>query len=147
MKLFSFINYYLSSIQQGIQTMHAALDMAVKYRELNSNIGAVLMPVDYFWQWAEEEKTVVLLNGGNHEDLRNFKAKLGAREATGEMRYPWGYFYEDKASMNGMLTCVAIILPDSLTKYRRAEDAYADGIEDTFDIELIHKINTSRKAI
>lgn len=109
-RFYSFTNMYLSSIQKGIQTGHAISEMSIE---------------DYFHDgnktyktWANKDKTVIVLNGGNQAmlfDLYNLVKMFGEKHGL-----PYTKFHEDKQSLNGALTAVGIILPKSV--YDTARD-------------------------
>lgn len=100
-------NYYLSSIQQGIQAAHCAVDMAMKY---SSHRGEDNQSWVTFCEWAEGHKTMVLLNGGNQSALNDFAFFLNNVDNP----FPWEQFFEDEQSLNNALTCVGIILPERI---------------------------------
>lgn len=102
MRFYTLTNYYLSSIQIGIQTAHCAVDMFIKYQYTSCD--RVLQLTD----WARNHKTMVLLNGGNQLTLQDFASFCDNRENT----FAWSTFNEDEQSLNNCLTCVGIILPD-----------------------------------
>jgi len=105
MRFYAMGNYYLSSIQQGIQAAHALGEMVAKY-QVSSNGAAKVC-----YEWLQHHKTMVLLNGGNSHDLKALWALLSDPRNT---EFPVSKFYEDAQSLNGALTCVAIVLPDRL---------------------------------
>lgn len=104
MRFYAMGNYYLSSIQQGIQAAHAMGEMFVKY-----DIKGVEQQCLH--EWAEDHKTMVLLNGGNSHSLRELWLLLSDPRNT---EFPVAKFNEDNVSLDGALTCVAIVLPDRL---------------------------------
>jgi len=106
MRFYAFGNYYLSSIQQGIQAAHCAVDMFIKYkpRKHCSELGQVE-------DWAENHKTMVLLNGGNQRDLIEL---VDFFSCVPENSFAWGFFREDCQSLNEAFTCVGIILPERI---------------------------------
>ena len=60
LRLYSFCNAYLSSIQQGIQTAHVIGRMAKFYRNHKS------AEAQMFWDWLEEghsNETIIVCNG------------------------------------------------------------------------------------
>ena len=146
MRLYTFGNYYLSSIQQGIQAGHAAVELFNKY-ENSEQLNTVK-------DWAKNHKTMVCLNGGNNTALKEIR-DLFENETN---PYPWTSFYEDNDSLNGTLTCVAIVLPeityDIASKIRSRElqivdnniivdkeDLYYGELTD-FQMNLIQKLNS-----
>ena len=100
MRFYTASNMYLSSIQHGIQAAHCVSEMMLKI------LGNKLVS-----QWAHTHKTLICLNGGNNFALHNF-LELVTREDN--KLYPTAKFYEDDASMGGMLTCVGIIIPEKI---------------------------------
>ena len=56
LRMYFFVPYQLTGIQQGIQSGHAALEFALKYGRYNPN--------HIIWDFIEKYKTWVILNGG-----------------------------------------------------------------------------------
>lgn len=104
MRAYFFCNYYLSSIQQGIQSAHCVADMFVKY---SYQIGHQHIQLT---DWATNHKTMVLLNGGNQKELLELYDFLNNPGNT----LPFHIFKEDEQSVNGCATCVGIVLPPSV---------------------------------
>lgn len=113
MRLYSFTNYYLSSIQGGIQTAHVVHELFLKYPDH----GQVerLAADDMLGLWASNHKTIVVLNGGNSADLEAIAMLFDEDHNP----YPWESFCEDEASLNQASTCVGIVVPDLI--YETAE--------------------------
>ncbi len=104
MRFYGFGNYYLSSLQQGLQSAHAITDMFVKYQEDPSKSNII-------YEWAKNHKTMVLLNGGNSGDLAGLYLAFQQLESQG-MPLPFSKFHEDEISLNNALTYVGIIVPE-----------------------------------
>ena len=104
MRFYGFGNYYLSSLQQGLQAAHVISDMAMKcaYECPDEMSGW-----NQFSDWAKNHKTIVLLNGGNSADLLELYEFL----SNPANKYPTALFSEDEQSLNSALTSVGIILP------------------------------------
>lgn len=103
-RLYSFTNYYLSSLQKGLQTAHVVAEMAninKIYRDRYPD--TIETP---FETWSRLDKTIIILNGGNSADLELLHADL----------YKFGiestFFKEDQRSLNGAWTAVGCIIPD-----------------------------------
>jgi hypothetical protein len=109
MRLYTFCNYYLSPIQQGIQSAHCVADMFMKY-QTEPSVERVMLR-----EWAKNHKTVVVLNGGNHMDLNSLYLTL--RGVCAETGYPFEMFAEDSNSLNCATTCVGIIVPEKIYIY------------------------------
>lgn len=105
-RFYAFGNYYLSSLQQGLQAGHCVSEMFVQHAGNNTKAKITM-------DWGKHHKTMVLLNGGNSGSLAtlfNFFKELKRKG----MPYPFVCFHEDEVSLGGALTDVAIILPDSI---------------------------------
>lgn len=105
MRLYSFVNYYLSPIQHGIQTAHCVSELSWMYKFNTKQAKA-------YYDWAKNHKTVVVLNGGNSLALDTTYWRLSAFSE--QLKLPVTRFYEDEQSLNRALTAVAIILPENL---------------------------------
>lgn len=108
LRLYTFTLYQLSPIQQGIQAAHAAVELAMKsYRE------QMMLRQGTNWHtyndWAINWKTMVCLNGGDLNELREFYDFL----TNGFNTFPWAAFYEDE-SLGGVMTSIALILPERI---------------------------------
>lgn len=122
MRAYYFGNMYLSSIQQGIQAAHVTHELFLKHtvhsKFTSDNIGEKQR--DTLYDWARNHKTMILLNGGYSDNLR----ELMIRFSSPENPYPWTFFNEGEDSLDGALTCVGIILPE---KIYEAAKALRDG--------------------
>lgn len=111
LRAYYFGNMYLSSIQQGIQAAHVTANMFTKYpqpelvrRGGSDNSG------NYLWTWANQYKTMILLNAGYGaaiHDLRDFFSEE-------DNPYPWDVFFEEEAALDGAVTSIGIILPERI---------------------------------
>ena len=113
---------YLSSLQKGLQTAHVVSELA-----LNSTD-------DLFTEWAEKDKTIIVLNGGNSASLEAFEEFL----STSECGWPWAAFREDEQSLNGAITAVGVIVPESV---------YKNTSEDVVDMVLASKLQALDLAV
>lgn len=105
MRYYSFTNYYLSSIQQGIQPAHCIADTFIKYAD-ESRQRAVLL------DWAANHKTMICLNGGHAGGIREIYGQL---EQFGEaLQLPFCKFHEDEESLDSTMTCAGIVVPEYL---------------------------------
>lgn len=95
---------YLSALQVGIQSLHAAAELSVQLDSPKSQ--------SVYKAWAQEDKTAIILTAFNHagvlqayEQISPLAAKLGL---------PCALFREDEASLNGAATAMSVILPVEL---------------------------------
>lgn len=98
MRAYFLCNYYLSSIQQGIQAAHCLAEMSVTQNEGFRTV---------YDNWAKYHKTMVILNGGNSSDIIALDMKLC--DLAG-LQYPTGIWTEDAPSLNNAVTCCGIIV-------------------------------------
>lgn len=101
LRAYFFGNMYLSSIQQGIQAAHVISDMFVKYDEWNTRES------DLLWEWAEDHKTMILLNAGYGNEIHDLVEFFGQNENN----FPFECFCEAEEALDGAITSVGIILP------------------------------------
>lgn len=102
LRAYYFGNLYMSSIQQGIQSLHTTAEMFCKYRVNPGVLEEVLH------DWGVNHKTVILKQAGYSRDLREI-VDLFKHD---ENPYPWAWFAEE--GVDDALTCVGIILPEKV---------------------------------
>ena len=101
MRFYAVGNQYLSSIQQGIQAAHCVAEMLMQpYTEGRSQAKQ---------DWALNHKTIICVNGGNNKSLNDFYDLVRYQS-----QFPVARFYEDDASLGGILTCVGIVVPEKI---------------------------------
>ena len=149
LRLYSFVNFYLSQIQQGIQTGHAAVQLIRTYTDKKQKHHELVM------DWADNHKTFIVLNGGHNAALEQ------TLEIVQRSGYPYSAFFEDGPSLGGLMTTVAVVLPENVFNARRFDPtsqietyywADPDGGSSEFfypsslEHELIKLIRSSRLA-
>jgi hypothetical protein len=125
LRLYSFINFYLSSIQQGIQTGHAAVRLVRKY----SMAGAQPLNAAMANDWADNHETFICLNGGDDEGIE------AARLVISKSFLPWCEFEESKGALNRLRTCVAVVVPECIFAARFNPELSVDG-NDVYSSEV-----------
>lgn len=112
MRAYFFGNMYLSSIQQGIQAAHCTAELFMKYPANIFDQSGVSVEdektASYLHDWAQDHKTMVLLNGGDSDALFDLSTFM----EVGGNPYPWAEFEEE--GVNDAITCVGIILPEKI---------------------------------
>lgn len=117
LRLYTFINFYLSSIQQGIQTQHVDRELTNKYvygeypqhNQLGGETNALLR------EWSLHHKTTITLNGGINESLHAlYQFLMDSPVVFEHVNMPFAKFHEDTESLGGILTGVAIVLPEEV---------------------------------
>jgi len=107
-RLYTFVaNLYLSDIQKGIQTAHVVSEMA---EQVASQKGEDLGSYQKYFEWARNDKTIIVCGAGTHKGVLDAFAEL-QRTGTSALRLPSVLFREDEDSMNGMATACGILVP------------------------------------
>lgn len=107
MRFYSFVNAnYLKHIQHGIQSFHALHEMYDKYMTMQHD------RLDIVKEWAKYYKTVIVLDGGDHQDLQEIADFLRNNDTA--LGLPHSRFHEDVRSLNGSLTAVGIVVPANI---------------------------------
>ena len=144
-RLYSFINCYLSSIQQGIQTAHLVSEFINK---LNNGFYPENLK-EMIKQWALDDKTIIVCDGGNNKSLYDIICMFTI------YNYPVVTFNEDTESLNNTLTGVSIILPKEIwnVEYDKVWGTYIsldDGriyTKDSKEYDLIKIVKSAKLAI
>lgn len=106
MRYYTFTNFMLSSIQQGIQPAHCVHETFVKYEEIAGPAR------DALWDWARNHKTMICLNGGNAQGIRDaYQQVLTFGEV---LNLPYCKFLEDRDSLDCSMTCCGIVVPANI---------------------------------
>ena len=114
MRLYSFCNMYLSSIQQGIQTAHLVSNMFAKYANMRGKPEHHML-----FKWANDHKTIIVLNGGTKENIQNIFNELWLNA---DLNLPYDKFHEDEDSLGGIVTCCGIIVPEEMYETIQTEE-------------------------
>lgn len=135
MRAYFFSHAYLSQIQRAIQAQHCTAELFVDVNNIGSRH-------DMLVDWAKNHKTTIVLNGGNSAMLQAIEDQLNMMDPG--MAYPWSVFREDDQSMEGMLTCVGIVLPEHIYEAAAKLRAGEDVLEplDMIDMALVAMISS-----
>ena len=110
LRAYYFGNFYLSSIQQGIQALHVTTEMYNKYQGYNTPAR------DMLEDWADKYKTVVLLNGGDQATLFETLGDLEPHFKT--LGLPYAFFREEESALNCSLTSFGVVLPEAVYDFK-----------------------------
>ena len=132
MRAYFFGNMYLSSIQQGIQAAHVTAEMFNNYAKTK---GEDLESYRTLHEWAENHKTMILLNGGYLETIEDLWRFFESNNP-----YPCAKFHEGEDSLGGVMTSIGIILPEKiyLTAAAMRRDRPKRGETSIAELSLIH---------
>lgn len=142
MRFYGFGNYYLSSLQQGLQSAHVVGDLLTNYP-------AKSVQNKMAYTWAKKHKTMVLLKGGNSAQLQAIFDKFKNLTRRG-MKLPFAKFHEDEQSLGGALTYVGIVVPEKYyvagaqVRSMKKEDAIQFFKANNFhpwEVELVQELN------
>lgn len=132
MRLYTFGNYYLSSIQQGIQAAHVVSEMSVRYAKGSPQY-------DMYVDWALNHKTIICLNGGNNKTLIEDVVKPIEDFC---YSYPNAVFYEDEQSLGSILTCFGVIVPEYI--YNQEQNMFGHQTPEYILHEIINSKGLAR---
>lgn len=105
-RLYSFVNHlYMSPIQWGIQTAHCVSTMSVMYKQNTQQ-------AQDYREWAEGECTIIVCQGGNVAMLTDLHDRL--RPLADALDLAVVKFHEDEQSLGGVITSVAVLVPETL---------------------------------
>ena len=112
-RFYSFMNYYLSSLQQGLQSGHLISELFCKHAYYGSSNGNPSYEHEILHHWARDDKVMIVCNGGNAKSIKDLHSYFESIQNTvGPL--PFANFHEDDDSLNGALTGTCIIVPDYL---------------------------------
>ena len=143
MRAYFWGNMYLSSIQQGIQSLHCISEMYIKYIPGHPEAEKR----DDLYKWGHECKTVVILNAGEMSVLEEVEKLISSNDNP----YAWATWRESLESLNGALTNVGVILPERMYKAAREKKKFWRNWENRqkltpWEIELADLINSTYMA-
>lgn len=146
-RMYCIVNQYISGIHAGIQSAHAIAELMVLHS------GEAYTPEQitaHYWLkcWKEEDKTIIVLNGGYQSVLEDFLAQAMSLET-----YPVAWWREEKKALNGAMTAVAVVLPEFIynPEYKPAPEGafipqHAMEINDTYTCEETGFVHTYTPA-
>lgn len=118
-RMYCVVNQYIAGIHAGIQSAHAIAEVFRDYSPTRNKAGELLL------QWADEDKTIIVLNGGYQSSLEALCEKLMPVANS----YPWASFCEEQDALNGAMTSVAVVLPEYMyaPQYQDVVNIYQPG--------------------
>lgn len=128
LRCYTFTHFIVSSIQQGIQSGHASMELSNKYMLEEGWINGMAEQVA---EWIKDHKTIICLNGGNSAGLHDLSQFLNDEDNP----FPYVEFYEDEQTAEGLMTSISTVLParifDGAARLRRQK--YDSQISVTWD--------------
>ena len=130
-RMYGLVPYNLSPIQQGIQFGHAVVEYAQDYGT-NKN----------YKQWASEDKTFIILNGGT---TNNNPEKLGSLNQHGKTLEGMGVDIAtfNEPDLGDQLTAVVFLVDERVWDKLKYPDLLPipEWLTDNYEIEVINKHN------
>lgn len=117
LRMYFFVPYNISPIQQGIQSGHALGEYCLKYGRYNPN--------HIVWNFLEKYKTWIILNGGTTNDERDFEMVPAGSlnlivDQLGENGIEFSVFIEP--DLNNALTAICFICDERVWNYKDYPD-------------------------
>ena len=127
LRCYNFGNFYMSSIQQGIQAAHGQMEMFNKYAAPLHAIGKDQGSCKaMLFEWSLNYKTMICLNAGDNAGMLDLIAFLRDEDNY----FPFATFCESEDAMGGMMTNISIVLSEKIfgvaEKMRRRELVWGD---------------------
>lgn len=116
-RMYCLAERHLSSIQKAIQSAHAIVEYGLTYGDSSE-----------YKQWAEKDKTIIILDGGNSIDLDSIKDQLICE------KWPFEVFYEP--DMDNFMTAIAFLAPNEVYDYKTWGTSYDDYKEKVYPAKV-----------
>lgn len=134
-RMYGFVPYNISPIQQGIQFGHAVVEYANKHSRKKSYI-----------DWATNDKTFIILNGGTTRDHRAFKHQGSMQHICRELdKFGITYATFREPDLNNALTGIVFLVESEVFGFDL--NWYIDGVDYTdVDVEFVKWLKSKRLA-
>ena len=139
-KLYVWVLSKMSPTQKGIQGMHVLHELVMNYT-LNPDADAPDRNLLNEWVASAAGKTVVVLEGGSHQDQDNFYDML--TNMPEDLFYPFDYWPE--SDLNGAYGAVGIVLDERWDENARMSLAQNWQLSE-WEKLLLNKLVTSREV-
>lgn len=98
LRMYSLVMYNLSPIQQGIQAYHATIEAVNNFGNPNT------INEEQFKDWAQNHKTVIILNGGTSSTMNNHHQILWSEQI--------GHNYFNEPDLNNSMSAISFIVDE-----------------------------------
>lgn len=132
MKLYALTNMYCDGIHAGIQCQHSTVELLRKYTNDTSSRSKLDGMVE---DWADHHKTTVLIQGGNHQGMKEWLADLEHWDGV-----PFAEFYE--SGMNYCLSSISLVCSTEMV-----EDMADYRNQVTDDLDMYNKYGAEGSEI
>lgn len=122
MRLYTFINFYLSQIQQGIQTAHIVHELFNAYDTVTNNYTVTNKdgPGKMLDDWSRDHKTIIVLSAGVDQNIQELMDVFTKYE------FPFTQFVEDEGLCKARTGC-GIVLPEWIYGCERKYEVSGEG--------------------
>jgi hypothetical protein len=130
MRLYSFVNSYLSGAQVGIQTAHGVAELLSSHKNCSDILHT---PESIVAEWVTKHKTIICLDGGIEDELDEIYHFVATKTM-----WPVAYFREP--DLADVMTSVVVILSERI--YSFSNDIRRLGLlvdESKFELSLMAK--------
>lgn len=94
-RMYSLVLRQLNPIQKGVQSAHSIVEYIQKFHKLSEYI-----------QWVNVDKTIIMLDGGTYQDLKE------CRDTLTELGVPYAAFYEE--DLGSIMTSISFLVEDKV---------------------------------
>lgn len=109
--MYSLVLRQLSPIQKGVQAAHSIVDYVSKFNKSSEYI-----------QWANVDKTIIILDGGTFQELKECRDKLA------ELGVQYSTFYEE--DLGNLITSISFLVEDKVWDYE-SYPSYEDELDES----------------
>jgi len=109
-RMYSLVLRQLNPIQKGVQSAHSIVEYVKKYHKSTEYI-----------QWATVDKTIIMLDGGTYQELKD------CRDTLINLGVPYAAFYEE--DLGDIMTSISFLVEDKIWD-SKAYPAYEDELDE-----------------
>ena len=110
-RMYSLVLRQLSPMQKGVQAAHSILDHVSKFNKSSEYI-----------QWANVDKTIIILDGGTFQELKE------CRDTLAELGVQYSTFYEE--DLGNLITSISFLVEDKVWDYE-SYPSYEDELDES----------------
>lgn len=108
--MYSLVLRQLNPIQKGVQSAHSIVEYSKKFYKSTEYI-----------QWVNVDKTIIILDGGTYNELKE------CRDTLIELEVPYAAFYEE--DLGNIMTSISFLVEDKIWD-SKSYPAYEDELDE-----------------
>lgn len=109
-RMYSLVLRQLNPIQKGVQSAHSIVEYSKKFYKSTEYI-----------QWVNVDKTIIILDGGTYNELKE------CRDTLIELEVPYAAFYEE--DLGNIMTSISFLVEDKIWD-SKSYPAYEDELDE-----------------